>query len=219
MCFSAVTSFGLSAVLAASSVITLKRVQTSSQVPFAAIPLIFAIQQFVEGILWISFTNSTYAGWNHYATLIFLVFAQVIWPFLVPYSMFMLEKVHYRRNIFKVLVFIGFLTSLHRTYGLINFPIHSDVNSHHIRYLIDFNPQFNKISLAFYFVSIIIPSFISSVKYMVFIGVFLIASFTITYIFYGEYIISVWCYFAAAISVIVILISSNFRIRQEGYKE
>jgi hypothetical protein len=51
MCFSANASFGAGIILAVISVASLKKVQYSTHIYFAAIPLIFCIQQITKGLL------------------------------------------------------------------------------------------------------------------------------------------------------------------------
>jgi hypothetical protein len=46
MCFSANASFGMGAVLMVAGIASVKKVNNLSQVIFAAIPLLFAVQQF-----------------------------------------------------------------------------------------------------------------------------------------------------------------------------
>ena len=55
MCFSATASFVASGALSALGVATLRATQRKAEIPFATIPLLFGIQQFVEGVLWLSF--------------------------------------------------------------------------------------------------------------------------------------------------------------------
>src|SRR6188768_3673276 len=57
----------------------------------ASIPLIFAVQQFTEGFLWLSLTSPRFAGLQSVATIVFLFFAQVVWPVWVPYAILKLE--------------------------------------------------------------------------------------------------------------------------------
>jgi hypothetical protein len=58
MCFSATASFTAGAVLLGVGALTLRSALTSRQrhvLPFAAIPLLFAIQQLIEGVIWLTF--------------------------------------------------------------------------------------------------------------------------------------------------------------------
>ena len=55
MCFSATASFVAGTGLAVLGVATLRAARRRPEIPFAAIPLIFGLQQMVEGALWLSF--------------------------------------------------------------------------------------------------------------------------------------------------------------------
>src|SRR5580698_3870435 len=87
MCFSASASFGASAVLAVIGVASIKQVQHKSQVVFACIPVFFSLQQFAEGMAWISFANPFNVVMNMYSTYTFLIFSQVVWPLWIPIAM------------------------------------------------------------------------------------------------------------------------------------
>ena len=77
MCFSATASFGASIVLSAIGVVSIKKVQHHYQCMFAAIPLLFAIQQFSEGILWLTLPYPDLHYFQSVTTLFYLVFAQI----------------------------------------------------------------------------------------------------------------------------------------------
>ena len=61
MCFSATASFSAAAVLLGIGTLTLRSALASRhayrrrELPFAAIPLLFAIQQLIEGVIWLTF--------------------------------------------------------------------------------------------------------------------------------------------------------------------
>ena len=49
MCFSATASFTVGVVLSVIGVVTIKMTRRKEEIPFAMIPLLFGIQQFIEG--------------------------------------------------------------------------------------------------------------------------------------------------------------------------
>lgn len=55
MCFSATASFTASAVLGITGIATLRQVKFKSLIFLACLPLLFAIQQFNEGLIWLYF--------------------------------------------------------------------------------------------------------------------------------------------------------------------
>src|SRR6187402_1838956 len=92
MCFSATASFGAAAVLGVVGGVAVTKAKTSPQKTFAAIPLIFAVQQLSEGLLWLSLKNDSLASSQSLLTYIFLFFAMAIWPFWIPFSVWLMEK-------------------------------------------------------------------------------------------------------------------------------
>ena len=68
MCFSASASFIAAAALATTGVATLRMASRPSELPFAAVPLLFGIQQFIEGLTWLVTFLAAYA--IHAVTLV-----------------------------------------------------------------------------------------------------------------------------------------------------
>ena len=92
MCFSAAASFAAAGVTSVAGGAALRGVQRRSQLLLAAIPLIFAIHQFAEGVLWLGLTQPQHAAWQRPAMFAFLVFAEVVWPFWVPLAVLAIEE-------------------------------------------------------------------------------------------------------------------------------
>ena len=104
MCFSASASFGTSVVLGTIGVVTLAKVKRRVQLPFAFIPVMFAVQQLTEGIFWISFSDSSHASRSHFSVYVFLTFAQIIWPVWTPFSVLLLEKDRARTRMLTIMI-------------------------------------------------------------------------------------------------------------------
>ena len=206
MCFSAEASFTSGVVLAVIGVVTLKKVQTVSQRLFAFIPLLFSIQQFTEGFLWLSLSGRAGPGIQFPATYIFLTIAQVLWPIWVPLSILVLEKEKARKKILYVMTGIGAAVSLSIGYCLLFYSVHSKINEHHISYTLDFPLAMKMYGGVFYFIATVLPAFVSSENKMKGLAFLILTSYIITAIFYENYVISVWCFFAAIMSGMVYLI-------------
>jgi hypothetical protein len=218
MCFSAEASFGASSVLFVVGCLTISRVKKIYQLPFAAIPLIFSIQQFFEGVLWLALKNQEYQQWEKLGTQTFLIFAQIIWPIWVSTSILLLEKKPGRIKILSYFTGIGLLLASYLGFRIFTHVTTAKIVSHHIQYYID-SPHNNIIfSGFFYFIVTIVPPFFSSIKRMPRLGIMILISFAITLIFYSHYVISVWCFFAAIISVMVwkIINEINGKETKEG---
>lgn len=221
MCFSATASFGASAVLAVISVASLKQVKHKSQIVFACIPIFFSLQQFTEGLVWVSFAAPFNATMNLWGTYIFLIFAQVVWPLWIPIAMVMVENKGQRRKIQRVFMVIGITEAIYQAYCLLFYPVHSQVTGHHIYYELDhpMSTVVKYIEPAFYIAATIVSPFFTSIKRMWIVGAAILISCIITVIFYEHYTVSVWCFFASIISISVYLIMREIRISYQLIKQ
>lgn len=206
MCFCAEASFGASAVLSVIGVAAIKKVKTRDQIPFAVIPFIFAVQQFSEGFVWLALSNPAFAFLGKVSSYTFLIFAQIIWPLLVPISITLLEKDVKRKRILKLFWGIGFLVSSYFTHRLIMYGVQANIAGHHVAYKQVFPDSLAHIIDILYGLATIAPIFLSKVRRMWTFGVAVSIAYIITAIFYVHYILSVWCFFAAIISILIYLI-------------
>ena len=55
MCFSAYASFVAGSALLVVGAVTVVKAQQKRELPYAAIPLLFAVQQLIEGAIWLTF--------------------------------------------------------------------------------------------------------------------------------------------------------------------
>ncbi|MEO6883911.1 MAG: DUF6629 family protein [Bacteroidia bacterium] len=221
MCFSASGSFGASAVLAVISIATVKQIQHKSQIVFACIPIFFSLQQFTEGLVWLSFASPFNATMNLYGTYIFLLFSQIVWPLWIPIAMIMVENKGRRRKIQRLFVVIGLTEAIFQTYCLFTYPVHSQIIGHHIYYQLDYHMSaaIKYTESAFYIAATIISPFFTSIKRMWIVGLAILISCVITVLFYKHYTVSVWCFFASIISISIYLIMREIKIPYQHIKQ
>lgn len=210
MCFSATASFVAGASLSAIGVATLQRVGRAKEVPFALIPLLFGIQQLIEGALWLSFRFDA-PLLNAASTYAFSVFSHTLWPIFVPFSVGLLEPVAWRRHAIFVFQLIGFGIGLYLLYFLIKYPV-TAVAKEHIVYV---SPHFYQVpSMLLYLAATCVISFFSSHRLVNIFGALSLLFFFVAYWFYTEALFSVWCFFAAVLSAMIYWYS-----RCSGYAE
>lgn len=209
MCFSAGASFGASALLGGIGIVAIVKAKTNPQRLFATIPFVFAVQQLSEGMLWLSIRNSGLADWQSFFTYTFLVFAMMIWPVWIPLTIRLLEKDAKRKKILNVLTGIGATVSVGVGCILFIYPVHVMPSHHHLHYSFSF-PEATKnliwIFSILYFISTIIAPFISGIKGVKWLGFIFLTSYLFAVIFYNGFVVSVWCYFAAILSIVVLWI-------------
>jgi hypothetical protein len=211
MCFSAQASFTSSVVISAIGVATLNKVTEPKQRLFAVIPLLFGFQQFTEGVLWTTLRSGEHAWLQNVAAHAFLVAALIIWPIMIPTSMWLMEEAKQRKKILLCLMLAGGILSLFYTCCLIFYHITPQINSFHILYLNDFPNRLGGSAFLFYFATTVVPLFVSSVRRMWLFGVLITISLLVTGVLFQEYLTSVWCFFAALMSVSIYWVLYEFR--------
>jgi len=204
MCFSPTASFSAGVALSAIGILSLRRVEKPRQIMFASIPFVFALQQITEGVLWLSLTDSSLAYLKDVSMYLFMVFAQIIWPIWVPLSILLLEDKRLRQKLLFVFTGIGLVVSMYLTYCLMAFPLNATIADHHIQYQLDYPMGIISKGVTLYFLAIIFTPFFSGINKMWLVGLLVLTSFSIAKIFYVNYVISVWCFFAAIISLVVL---------------
>jgi len=81
MCYSATASFVAGGGLTVVGLMTLRRTTNRAELPLAAIPLLFGVQQLVEGVIWLSFRYDAvlYSGHLYCAMLFRLPLDPAAW--------------------------------------------------------------------------------------------------------------------------------------------
>jgi hypothetical protein len=201
MCFCASASFVAGVVLSVIGIASIKKTHHSSQLLFSSIPLIFAVQQIAEGVLWLTLPNPDYATIQKITTYIFLFFAEILWPIWVPIAILLLEKDITRKNIQKVFVGAGLIVGFYLAYCLISFNVEAKIIGHHISYSLYYPSSLRYYGIVFYALATIVPPFFSHIRRMWMLSITILISYIISAIFYEHYILSVWCFFSSIISI------------------
>lgn len=202
MCFSATASFTAGGVLLAIGTITVSRVQKPTELLFAMIPLLFGIQQLLEGALWLTFPDKA-PHLNTVLTYAYSAFSHVLWPLFVPCAVLLIEPFGRRRKVIMGTVAAGGLVSLYLLYALFTQPITASVEGRHITYV---SPHFYSFAvMGLYLLGTCVSALLSSHKFVQLFGVAALASFIAAYVFYAAWFISVWCFLAAVMSGFIVL--------------
>ena len=199
MCFSATASFVAGTSLTALGLLTVKRAKRKKEIPFAAIPLLFGMQQIVEGVLWLSFDYDA-VQLKILATYIFTVFSHVLWPMYMPFAVALIEPNARRRKIMRVFQVTGVAVGLFLLLLMFTLPLKAVVHEH----IIYVSPHFYEWPvMILYLASTCLVAFFSSYGLIRFFGVLALLLFFVAYAIHSAAFFSVWCFFAAILSVII----------------
>ena len=170
--------------------------------PFAAIPLLFAAQQLIEGVIWLTFSDES-ARLNSAMTHLYSFFSHVLWPVYVPVAVLLMEPKGWRRRGLVTFVAAGAAVGAYLLYVLVAFPIVSRPTGQHIEYV---SPHFfAAVTMTLYMLSTAISPLLSTHRMVVVFGALALLSFGAAYAFYATWFISVWCFFAALLSAVIYL--------------
>ena len=210
MCFSSTASFVAGTALSGFGVATLAKVERRSEIPFAMIPLLFGIQQLVEGTLWLTFSHE-WPVLRQAMTYIFSLFSHVLWPIYIPFAFRALETTPWRRTAMLWFQAVGLAVGLYLLYFSVAGSVDAEVVGQHIVYN---SPHFYMVPVtALYVVATCFTGFVSSHTFVRMFGVLALLSFIATYYFYTRALVSVWCFFAAILSLLIYL---HLRYRDLG---
>ncbi len=210
MCFSATASFTAGTLLLAVGALTLKLAKRSCEWPFAAIPLLFAMQQLTEGVIWLTFSAST-PLLNTVMTYLYSFFSHVLWPVYLPIAVLMIEPSRGHRRALTTLVVAGSAVGVYLLYILVAFPVVSRPTGQHVEY--DSPHFFVAAVMMLYLVSTTVSPLLSTLRGVRAFGALALLSFGAAYYFYATWFISVWCFFAALLSVVIYF---HFTLPQAG---
>jgi hypothetical protein len=202
MCFSATANFVGSGVLGAVGVVTFTRVKHRRELLFAALPMLFAIHQFIEGFVWLGLDGTFSAEVAHDMGAAFMLYAQGLLPFLLPLSVLMFEPNAKSRKRMLPFLVLGGATTLYILWALTAFPLEVYIRGNSLVYI---NQATNNTAVAVLYVIATCGSlFFSKIRMMVVFGAANLAILLVVMVVKRYAFTSVWCAYAAVASVIIL---------------
>lgn len=199
MCFSTEASFTAAVILGGMGIATTKTAPNKNFYLLASIPLLFAVQQLSEGLIWYNFAYYPLpATFLDFVIRFYLTFAFLVWPVWIPLSLFVVESVSWRRVLIGAVLFAGCCLSFINLSFAVDQEAAVQVVNHSIQYL---GKAPNQIII--YPLIVLIPSFLSSLRNMSLFGVLIAAGYILASYFYQTTFVSVWCFFSAIISLVI----------------
>ena len=202
MCFSATASFVAAAMTGAIGIVSLERGNEPGSAPLAAIPLFFSAQQSIEGVLWLTLPLAPETSTSTGLTLLFLFLAEVFWPIYAPIAAMLVEPRKGRRLLMYLCLAAGIGVGGYLFSHLLHQPHDAAILNGHIIYSIKYGHT-NVIAAA-YLTATSLPLFLSSQRTVVAVGASILGGYAMAFIFYWEAFVSVWCFFAAAASLLIV---------------
>jgi len=207
MCFSATASFSVATALTGVGVLSLALTKNKSYRALALVPLLFAIQQSAEGIVWLTLNKTSYLSLHYLAAYIFVIFAFVVWPLWLPLSLGLIEPAKIRRAIICLCGGVGIFIATSVIYAIVYYPMTITIVKGNLQYHSDFIGVFTGPGyVILYAIATILPFFTVKVRWATIFGLLAALSLLLSYHFKYTTLLSFWCYFVAILSIMVLYI-------------
>jgi hypothetical protein len=222
MCFSSTASFTAAALLVPVGIASIRSVLAEAPRPgggnarlaLAVTPLIFALQQAIEGAVWLGVVQQPPAPFTEPAALTYLFLAYAFWPFWIPYSALRFGKEQEPgrpRWATRLLPAMGLLLGLVLWLPFLQAsgPATPEVVQGSLHYhagLVFADQRLNDLGRGLYVAIICLPLLLAASRGLVIFAVGLLSAVALAEALYGHAFTSVWCYFSAVLSVLILWI-------------
>ena len=207
----AILNFTLSGAIGFIGILTLRQSSTSNEVLFAALPLLFALHQFTEGFVWLGVGGYIEARALELASGIFIYYAQGLLPFIVPLSIYLIEKDSKRKKLLAILSTLGLFLAIYTMYGFYQSPSSVEVVNNTLYYS---HPWTENIYDASIYILTTCGSLMLSTSISVQIfGLLNFIGLVIIFLLRPYGFTSLWCFYAAVISTLLYFYFSERRIK------
>ena len=212
MCFCATASFSAGAILIPAGIYSLTKAYQGNRhyLALAAFPLLFGVQQVIEGGLWLALEQRADLNIEMTATG-YLFFAYFLWPFFVPLAALLVEKNTWRKSLFMLFSFTGFVYGASLYLPLLLYPEWLSVTI--IKDSILYQPVLiydeivsRTVVRVFYAFIVAVPLLFSTVSTLRLFGILIFVSVAASAVFFAYVFLSIWCFFAAILSAYIVYI-------------
>lgn len=202
MCFSENADIVAGALLTPIGIASLREVRCWREVPFAWLPMLFALHQFTEAFVWASADGDVSHHTGRIAAIAYVIFALPVLPTLLPISVLLLEPRSVRLRVAPFVV-LGLVVSADLSIAMISHPVTVTVHAHSLGYGVGLS--YGVFWAVLYVIAVIGPSILSGYRSIVAFGVFNLVGLIVVAILYVEAFASFWCILAGSASVLVLL--------------
>ena len=212
MCFSATASFTASVLLTTTGLYSVNTAlsRDTSCLPLALVPVFFGVQQGLEGLVWLGLRGSQ-PELTQVGSLGYLFFSHGFWPFWIPLAAYFLEQRPSVKKIIGGVAIIGLLFSLSLYVPMVAQPngFTAIINHGSIDYQtrIIYDALWPRDGSRFIYLALVVLPMWLADRWgsRLFAGLSAL-SLVATYGLFNYAFVSVWCFFAAVLSVYIVYI-------------
>ncbi len=203
MCFSPEADFVGGVLVGGVGVATLMQVQHKRDIPLAALPLAFAAHEVAEGFVWLGTRGTIAKSGADVALYAYLFFAWALLPALIPIAVRLVEPDPHRRRLMAILVVLGSAVGAYLLWVVADHAITARVAGDSIDYR--GVGSIGDTVTVLYVVATCGTFVLSSSRRIVWFGVANLAAVGVIAEVKSEGLTSLWCFWAAIVSVLIYL--------------
>jgi hypothetical protein len=134
MCFAPEADAVAGAIIVVVGVDALRHVGSPKQIPLAALPLLFGLHQLTEAFVWWGLRGDVSESVERVAIWIWLLFAFVALPVLLPIAVDLVERSKIRRGVIAAFAGIGLAVGIALAIGIFRGPVNAQIQGRCISY-------------------------------------------------------------------------------------
>lgn len=181
--------------------LSLREVRTPREFPFASMPALFAAHQFLEVAVWAGLDGQVPHDVAELAMRAYLFIAWPLLPALLPFAILMLQPPHSRRRVVPFLG-LGIVVAVYLAYVVLANPVEVIRHPHGLEYVTVV--QHPVVWAVLYIVAVIGAPLMSGYRSIVAFGAANLVALLLVAVFYYAAFASLWCFFAAFASVLML---------------
>lgn len=184
------------------AVLTLREVRRRRELPFASLPALFAAHQFLEVAVWAGLDGDVSPGLANLAMRAYLFIAWPLLPTYVPLAVLLLEPRGARLRVAPFLA-LGAVVSAYLAWVVLANPVEVIRHAHGLEYVTVVRHPL--VWAVLYIVAVIGAPLMSGYRSIVAFGVLNLIGLVLVAVFYTKAFASLWCVFAAASSILMLV--------------
>ena len=202
MCFSVQADLAVGLALLPVAAASLREVRCRREIPFAALPALFAAHQLIEVFVWLGVQGRVGPSVQSAAALAYLVIALPVLPLLLPLAVLLLEPRGARLRVAPFLA-LGAVVCGYLAVAVLTEPVGVVQHPHALEYVT--GVRNGDLWAVLYIVAVIGPALLSGYPSIVAFGVLNLIGLILVAVLLVEAFDSIWCVYAALASVLVLV--------------
>jgi hypothetical protein len=202
MCFAPEADAIVGGIVVVVGIDALRHVSEPRQIPLAALPLLFGLHQLIESFVWWGLQGHVAHAIERVAVWTYLLFAFSVVPVLVPVAVGAVERSRVHLRVIAAFAALGAFVAIALTVPMLRGPIDAMIEGGHVTYEVDALRRGGSLT-AVYVVATCGALLASSSRDIAILGAVNFAAVPVLAWLTLNGFVSLWCFWAALMSIIL----------------